>query len=287
VRNPFFPLLKKTADIVGGHGLGRIRPIRAFYDFFFDLLRPRSARVQGHLMWLDDKDTLELAVHEVYEPVGTSLFNREIHPGQTVLDLGANIGYYTLIAARRTSPKGKVYAFEPDPDNFSLLQKNVERNGYSNVVLVNQAVSDHTGRTRLYLNETNKGDHRIYNPGDGKKFADIQVAALDDFFKRLDKKIHFIKMDVQGAEAAALAGMKSLVRANRRLKLFTEFEPGNLRGFGGDPRKYLQTLQKMGFKLFEASEKEGTIRPTSAADLLSRYTVENGGYTNLYCVKNN
>jgi len=62
----------------------------------------------------------------------------------------------------------------------------------------------------------------------------------------MDRKVHFIKMDVQGAEAAALEGMKGLIRRNRSLKLVTEFSPGSLKLSGRDPRKYLKTLQNAG-----------------------------------------
>jgi len=285
MRNPFFTLLKNTAIALGGHGLGRIKWIRASYNFFFDLLRPRSVTVQGHRMWLDDKDTLELAVHEVYEPMGTDLFKKEIQPGQIVLDIGANIGYYTLLAARLVGPTCRVYAFEPDPSNFKLLRKNVESNGYSNVVLINKAVSNQMGAARLYLSATNKGDHRLYDTGGEKRSTEVEIVALDEFFKSLDKKIHFIKMDIQGAEAAALEGAKNLILANPDLKIFTEFEPSNLRGFGSDPPQYLRSLREMGFRLSEVSEKEKTVKPALPEDLLRRYTVENGEYTNLFCVK--
>src|SRR5258708_4586206 len=182
MRNPLLTLLKKTALAVSGHGLGRIKPIRAGYDFFYRLLRPSSVVVQGQRMWLDDKDSLELATREIYEPMETRLFKKEIKPGQTVLDIGANIGYYTLIAAKLVGPSGKVYAFEPDPTNFKILKKNVERNGHSNVVLVNQAVADKNKKVRLYLNPANKGDHRIYDSKDGRSSIAVRTIRLDDLF---------------------------------------------------------------------------------------------------------
>jgi FkbM family methyltransferase len=284
-RQSLLALLKRIARLAGGSGLGRVKPIRLIYDSVFGLLKPKSVMVQGHRMWLDDKDTLELATNEIYEPLETALFKRELKPGQVVLDIGANIGYYTLLAARLVGPKGKVYAFEPDPVNFQLLRKNVEANGYGNVILVNKAVSNKTKATRLYLNETNKGDHRLYDSGDGRRSIAVEVVALDRFFKQLDKKVHFIKMDIQGAEAAALEGMKGLIRANRALKLVMEFEPSNLRRFGSDPQKVLQTLKKAGFRLLDISEKEKSVKPTDSNRLLKRYTVENAEYTNLFCVK--
>jgi FkbM family methyltransferase len=284
VRYSFLNFLKKSAIAVSGHGLGRIKPIRAAYNSVFQFLKPKSVMVQGHRMWLDDQDTLELATQEVYEPLETALFKKELKAGQTVLDIGANIGYYTLIAARIVGPKGKVYAFEPDPDNFALLKKNVEANGYTNVVLVNRAVSDKTRTARLFLNPSNRGDHRLYDSNDGRPSIAVQTIRLDDFFKKLDKKIHFIKMDIQGSEASALNGMKGLIRQNTPLRLVTEFSPGSLKLNGQDPRKYLKTLGQCGFQLREISEKDGLLRQANLRHLLA-LSDDSNVYTNLFGVK--
>jgi FkbM family methyltransferase len=285
LRHPFLNFLKKSAVTVSGHGLGRIKPIRAVYDWLFHLLKPKSVMVQGHRMWLDNHDTLELATHEVYEPFETALFKKEIKPGQTVLDIGANIGYYTLIAAKLAGPAGKVYAFEPDPDNFALLKKNTETNGYANAVLVNKAVSDKTKTAKLFLNKTNKGDHRLYDSKDGRSFISIQTVKMDDFFKKTDKKINFIKMDIQGSEAGAMEGLKILIRKNPRLKLITEFWPYGINQAGYSAARYLGTLKKLEFKIFEISEKEKTLRPAQFEKILKRCTIQNRNYTNLFCKK--
>jgi FkbM family methyltransferase len=284
LRHPFLNFLKKTAIAVSGHGLGQIKPIRAAYNSLFHLLKPKSVMVQGHRMWLDDQDTLELATREIYEPFETALFKKELKAGQTVLDIGANIGYYTLIAAKLVGTRGKVYAFEPDPDNFALLKKNVEYNCYSNVVLVNSAVSDKNQTARLFINKANKGDHRLYDSKDGRPSIAVKTIKLDDFFKKLDKKIHFIKMDIQGSEARALNGMKGLIRKNRALSLVTEFSPGSLKLNGQNPRKYLETLKSLGFKLREIAEKDGILRLADPQRLLA-LSDDSNVYTNLLATK--
>jgi FkbM family methyltransferase len=285
LRQPLFSLLQKIYYAIGGRGLGRIKPLRWTYNALFGLLKPRSVMVQGHLMWLDDRDTLQLAVNEIYEPLETDLLKKNLKVGQTFVDVGANIGYYTLLAARLLGPKGKVYAFEPDPDNFRLLQKNVAANGYSNVTLVNKALSNKEGTVKLYRSQSNRGDHRIYDSHDGRPSVEIKTMTLDRFFLNRDKVIHFIKMDVQGAEAAALSSMKGLVLKNKGLKLVTEFSPGALKAFGSDARKYLAELQKLGFRLSEISEKDKTVKPVAPAQLLKRPWGGGEDYTNLFCVK--
>jgi len=107
---------------------------------------------------------------------------------------------------------------------------------------------------------------------------------LDDFFKKLDKEVHFIKMDIQGSEAKALEGMGALIRKNPKVKLVTEFSPGSLKLNDRNPQKYLETLQKMGFKLWEISEKEGILRPANPKKLLG-LSDDSNVYTNLFAVK--
>ncbi|HTA77189.1 MAG TPA: FkbM family methyltransferase [bacterium] len=284
MRHPFLNFLKKIALAVSGHGLGQIKPIRAAYDKLFQILKPKSVMVQGHRMWLDDQDTLELATREIYEPFETALFKKELKAGQTVLDIGANIGYYTLIAAKIVGPRGKVYAFEPDPDNFALLKKNVEYNCYANVVLVNSAVSDKNKTAKLFINKTNRGDHRLYDSKDGRPSIPVQTLKLDDYFKKLDQKIHFIKMDIQGSEARALNGMKGLICKNPRLKLVTEFSPGSLKLNGQNPKNYLKTLIQLGFNLREISEKDGKLKTVEPKRLLA-LSDDSNVYTNLFALK--
>lgn len=285
LRKNLFSLLQKIYYAIGGHGLGRIKPLRWAYEFIFKLFKPRSVMVQGHRMWLDDKDALELAVHGIYEPVETELLKRTLKPGQTFVDVGANIGYYTLLAARLVGPKGKVYAFEPDQSNFSLLVRNVRQNGYSNVVVVPRAVSSKSRVQRLFLSESNPGDHQLFDSKEGRKSVEVQTVALDDWFKKGNEKIDLIKMDIQGTEAGVLEGFRRLMRRNPRLKLVTEFWPYGLDRAGFSPSGYLQSLKKLGFKLWEVSEKDKTVKPARPADILRRCTPENRAYTNLFCVK--
>ena len=112
--------------------------------------------VEGHKMFLDSVDTFHLCTNGYHEPIETDLIKKHVKRGDVVLDLGANIGYFTLILPRLVGEEGKVFAFEPDPENFALLKKNVEINSYQNVVLVQKAVSNRNGKATLYLYEEHK-----------------------------------------------------------------------------------------------------------------------------------
>src|SRR5258708_4633510 len=174
-----------------------------------DLTTTNSAPVfvHGHPMVLHEAKidryiSPALRASGIFEPFETELAKVLIKPGDVVLDLGANIGYYTLLFARLVGPAGRVYAFEPEPANCALLKKNVELNGYENVVLVSKAVSNQTGLGKLFLCDFNQGDHRLYDSKDGRPHIEIETVELDRFFHNYGGSFDFIKFDIQGAEWA-------------------------------------------------------------------------------------
>jgi FkbM family methyltransferase len=90
------------------------------------------------------------------------LWSDSLRPGMVVADVGANLGLYTLLAAERVGPAGRVHSFEPDPQNAALLRRNVAANVYNNVVLHEAAVADRQGVVALHRCPEHHGDHRIY-----------------------------------------------------------------------------------------------------------------------------
>jgi FkbM family methyltransferase len=245
------------------------------------------ANVQGHLMFLHAKDNFIspcLAQHGIWEPFETEIVKREVKRGDVVLDVGANIGYYTLLLARLVGETGKVYAFEPDAANFALLEKNVRVNRYQNVVLVNKAVSNKTDKVKLYICDINMGDHRLFEfPGQNRRAVEIETISLDEYFRDYTGKVDFIKMDIQGAEGAALEGMAGLLARFPQVKLLTEYSFHCLKSFGSDPEAYLQRLQAYGFQLLNVNEPEQRIEPAEIPAIMERYPW--GKETNLLCVK--
>lgn len=275
-------MFRKTRETISGMlGLrGR--------GWFAHSQKPASATcdVQGHKMFLDAKDSLRLAINGIFEPFETELVCREVRKGDVVVDVGANIGYYTLMFARLVGETGKVYAFEPDPENFALLQSNVTLNGYQNVILVQTAVSNDTGTTKLHLCEVNKGDHRIYDSYDGRPTVEVSTMRLDDYFGGCDVKVDWIKMDIQGAEGGAIQGMPFLLRNNLSVRLITEFWPIGLKRFGFDSSAYLGLLLDHGFRLYNIDEERRTLDPVEVPEILKRYRPEHEEqFTNLLCVR--
>lgn len=266
----------------------RFRSIRIFLSKFSRFLYSHFYfDVQGHTMFLDSEDTLKLADSGIFDPLETELFNAEIKKNDVVLDIGANIGYYTLIAAKLVGENGVVFAFEPEPTNFALLKRNVEINGYKNVILVQKAVSNKTGKVKLYLSERNLGDHRIYNSQDGRQSIEIEAIRLDDYFKDYNGKIDFIKMDVQGSEGGVFQGGSRVLKKNKDVKVVTEFWPVGLKRFGIDAEEYLKLIIEHGFQIYEINEPKQRMEPINISKLLGTYTPEKENYTNLLCIREN
>lgn len=283
VRKLLFTVYKRAARLLSGHGLGRWYPVTAVNSFLISRLRPPLIEVDGHkMLWGSEGITSALTLG-IYEPLETEIVKREIKKGDIVLDLGANIGYYTLLLARLVGEEGKVFAFEPDPTNFSWLEKNVEMNGYKNVVLIPKAVSNKTGKIRLYLSQRNRADHRIYDSQDGRQSIEIETVRLDDYFKDYGGKIDFIKMDIQGAEGEALQGMSGLLK-NNDVKMLMEFSPGGLKISGMEPEECLKLLTGFGFRLYDIVGREKKMKPVSIPELLGKYTPGKKNRTNLWCL---
>lgn len=220
-----------------------------------------------------------------WEPKETLWFTRCVKPGDTVVDVGANVGHYTLLAAKLVGEQGRVFAFEPDPVSFALLERNVRLNGLRNVVLERKAVSNAPGRLLLYVAAENKGDHRIYQPSDEERESvEVEAVTLDDYFAGDPRGVDFVKIDTQGAEVVILEGMQRMLRENRDLHLAVEYWPWGLADFGTRAERLLELLH--GFRYFNlAGPAAGPLREIDAPRLLERYSVQDRSHTNILAVR--
>jgi FkbM family methyltransferase len=281
-------LLYKTAfKILSGYGIGKklhiFEVVRTLNSFIIPRIKPDFTEVQGHKMFLDSRDSLGLSIFGVHEPLTTEIVKKEVRKGNTVIDIGANIGYYTLIFASLVGENGKVIAFEPDPTNFTILKKNVEINGYQNVTLIQKAVSNETNKVKLYLH--NSVENSIVEINNGHPYIEIDTVRLDDYLDNNNLDINLIKIDIEGAEGKALQGMTHLLEKNRAVKIITEFRPIALEQSGICSEEFLKLLMELGFKLYEINEQEKEIIPVNTSKLLERYTPEKEDSTNLLCVR--
>lgn len=216
--------------------------------------------VQGNKMYLlKGGDCTQLATFGIYEPFETEILKKEIKKGDFVVDVGASVGYYTLLFAKWVGNKGKVFSFEPIPNKFSVLKKNVQINNYHNVMLVQKHVSN-----KSILN------------------SDINSITLDDYFDHYNNQINLIKMDIEGSEGLALDGMKKFLEKNKNIKILTEFHTSELKKFGVEPQDFLQTLDHLGFSIYNINEKNKKLENINCKEFLKNYP-QNEIFTNLFC----
>lgn len=226
---------------------------------------------------------------KITERTQTKVAEQMVRPGHTAVDVGANIGYYTLKLSELVGKAGRVFAFEPEPDNFHLLARNVARRKCGNVTLVQKAVATSAGTMRLFLSSFNPGDHRIYDSGDGRQSVEIATVRLDTFFENIPGSIDFIKIDVQGAEGGVIESLGNLLNHPRtkHLAIMTEYWPAGLRRFGTNPKMFLENLHRHGFTFQNIDEQKKTVTPVTITELLTRFpATDERGYTNLLCVRN-
>ena len=167
--------------------------------------------VEGSRLWIDPTDqgfSSFLLTTGTYEPYEVSIVKQLLRPDACFVDIGANIGYYTILASRNVGPRGQVYAFEPYPDNFNLLRRNIEANGFAGRVNAHQcAIGDATGKCEMFLSSENHGDHRIVpDPNRQRATIEVHLRTLDEMVDP-QVAVDVIKMDIQGSEFLALAGM--------------------------------------------------------------------------------
>jgi FkbM family methyltransferase len=258
------------------------------YNFLYSNLAPKNielVEVLGQKMYLDLRDSIVAAhiyMEGVHEKGTTYLFKNIVNEGMVVVDIGAYIGYYTLLAADRVGQEGKVFAFEPCPYSYSLLVKNINVNGYNNVIPVQKAIVDRPGIADLFLDSENFGGHSLASTHNKKKSITVETTSLNEFFKNKEYLIDVIKMDVEGAEMAVLKGMNKIIEKNRDLKIITEFDPLAMRRFGFSPKEFLKQLARYGFKLHIIKNHEAP-EPTNVARIMKLCKVK--GHINLFCEK--
>jgi FkbM family methyltransferase len=241
--------------------------------------RSIKVSVRGKTLNMDLRDqavSAAIFADGVWELEETEFIERSLRPGMVFVDIGANIGYYSLIASTLVGCAGRVLAFEPDPGNFALLQRNVAENQCENVIAVQKAVSTATRQMTLYRSGDNFGDHRTYEPGDTKvgprrhklSVATVEAVSLDEYLASRHPRVDFVKMDIQGSEPDAFAGMRGTLKQNPDVTILTEFWPTGLKQAGADPKAFLAEVRACGFLVHELAE--GQVREVSDADIFGR-----------------
>jgi FkbM family methyltransferase len=226
-----------------------------------------------------------------------ALLKKYIHSGDTVLDIGANIGYYAEILSNIVGEKGIVHCFEPDTTNFEYLK--VAANSKENIIINNKAVGPKTEKLKIYTSKNLNVDHRTYKPEEYDQEIEIDAVSVDDYISNLPSTstplrlrsvhalnggtINFIKMDIQGFEMQALMGMKETLKNNSDVKLISEFWPYGLREAGSSVSAYYAALADLGFTCYLL--ETNTLKKLSLRDVQALEPLGEERYFNIFATR--
>jgi FkbM family methyltransferase len=225
----------------------------------------------------------------IWEPFETEVFCRLCRESDIVADLGANIGWYSVIASRIVGTSGRVISFEPDPTNLDLLRENVVLSGHSELVEIhNLAVADREADAELFLCETNLGDHRIFSDGSTRDSLVVRVSTLDAVFADCFYPPTLVKSDTQGSEARILRGASAMLGAGWRPIFILEYWPFGLTHSGDDPLRLFHRLVSLDYEIFELTEENprliALMEDRVRARLLTDLVPQSMAFINLLCL---
>ncbi len=169
-----------------------------------------------------------------------------VQEGDQIVDIGANIGYYTRLFARLVGIRGTVIAFEPEKRNFGFLQQNTSE--YDHVRVFMKAVGSEAGIIQLFYSKDLNVDHQTYDSGEGRSISEVEQISMDDYFGT--RSFNFIKIDIQGYDYWAMLGMKKILSASPSLIILGELWPYGLQKSGASSSQYLSLLSDHGFLIF-------------------------------------
>jgi FkbM family methyltransferase len=202
-------------------------------------------RVIGQLLYLDG----------CYAAHFEQMLRLAARPGTLCIDVGANLGLCSVVLEDAAGPNGRVLAFEPEEQNFRLLEHNLQLNQASNVEAFRYAVGQESGAVMMRRNTVNFGDHRVSICPENTPAA-VPMVCIDDMLaKQPPLPVSVTKIDVQGFELQVIKGMHRTLKANRDLVLFIEVFPEALRQAGTSGCELMSHLQSAGFSGYEFSSR--------------------------------
>jgi FkbM family methyltransferase len=213
--------------------------------------RPRAGRFRGVRYDFEPCSWVARSIYYLgeWEHWDTLYLRRTIKPGWTVIDVGSNLGYYALLAARLAGPPGRVFAFEPTPSTYQALLKNIALNNAQNITPYQLALSDSCGSVSVI--EDVQDDYNRIGPPGKPGHTQVPSLTLDRFVEwRQLRNIDFIKVDIEGAEHKFLLGARKTLERFRPI-IAIELNPNALTVYGTTVRELMNELS--GYELYRAT----------------------------------
>jgi FkbM family methyltransferase len=238
-------------------GVGRPRSASPFPAAWLrrrlDRLRARAIGIRcvemgSDRLFVDTVDRYAAALAWKYgwrDAAAQRLIAREVRPRMVAVDVGANIGCYTLALARRVGGDGRVYALEPEARCFELLCRATGGGRCIQVDARQVAAGEYSGWTSLYVAEADHGDHRVAPAADERRVVTVRAVSLDDLLADAPR-VDFVKLAVQGAEVSALRGMRRTLARQPGLQLLCAVSPALLERSGYGAEALFEPLREAG-----------------------------------------
>ena len=209
-----------------------------------------------------------IAENKVWEPYETTIFCEILEGKSFFIDVGANLGYYSLIAAKHFNNEGVVISLEPEQNNYVLLKENIALNSLNNMSAIQVACSDTIGQATIKKSDNNYGDHRVEIDQVNKGIDSIETTTVDALIRRENKIPDVIKIDTQGSELSILYGMHELLEnLTENTLIILEYWPHGIVDRGQSPRGLLDYLEKFELDMLIMHEETSVISQCDLEDL--------------------
>jgi len=227
---------------------------------------------KGGKIVLDKHNLISKAIYlDKFETFETNYVAQTLNKGDIFIDVGANIGLFTIIASNKIGSNGRVYAFEPTSETYGKLIKNIKINQSKNVVCKNVAVSNREGKAYISINgsENSALNSIVSSSGNTAICEEIQCIALDEFFQenKISGIIKLIKIDVEGWELPVLQGMLQELKVAKP-ELIIEVNENNYRNVGYEVEDILNLLEQSNYNIYEFDD-QGELIPFSRKEYYS------------------
>jgi FkbM family methyltransferase len=257
--------------------------VRRLRYTIFDWGRRRSGRDLRHVT-CPDFDVVVMANEDVgrgivlgdFERAESDYFGREIKPGDCCFDVGANVGYFSMLMAHRAS-NGKVHVFEPIPFNAALVELNTQLNEFDNVVINNVAVSNTVGHTTFSVaSDSAYSSMRASQALPEARVIDVTLTTLDAYVAQADiARVDILKVDVEGAEGLVIEGAAGLLsdpERRPRLVLLELYDP-HMKRYDTSTAAVIARMEQLGYRPHVLDRAGRTLRPYNAATAADVYNV--------------
>jgi FkbM family methyltransferase len=232
--------------------------------------------IYGHKIYVDTRDmslTPHILLDGCWEPWIVNVFRNTVEPNMNVIDIGANIGYYSLLAADAIGPNGKLVSFEANAEIADILYRNLAINGFSDrSEVVSKAVYSRTDTLKFGIFERYQGGSSLYaTPEHGEqlrdavKIVEVEAISLDEFCEP-GSRIEFLKIDAEGAESRIFDGARRVITENRQLQILMEYAPALIESEGGSVEEFYKKIASFGFRVFRIAY-DSTLVESSFDDL--------------------